>query len=220
MSLRPLLALRIVAGTRSPGTCGARRQRKRARSESVPPCTDAHGGLHRDEAEQTAAAFSSRPRRRSAPAVARLVALVAFLVVWAILLRPVALGGSATWVLVSGGSMEPRLSDGDLVLTRRDSHYRRGDVIAYRIPRGDVGAGSMIIHRIAGGDGRTGFITRGDNRTQPDMWRPSEAQIAGRQVASIPAAGDLLRLLGTPLVLAALAALVAFLSVPGRWRAR
>jgi signal peptidase len=171
-------------------------------------------------ADQPTAADLPRPRWRSALAAARLLVMLTFLVMWVLLLRPQALGGPATWVLVSGNSMQPRLHDGDLVLALRRSHYRRGDVIAYRIPRGDVGAGTMIIHRIAGGNGRTGFATRGDNRTVADLWRPTDAEIAGRLIASVPAVGDGLQLLRTPLVLAAFAALAAFLSVPGRRRAR
>jgi signal peptidase len=164
----------------------------------------------------TIAAGRPRARWRSALAGARLAVLFAFLVVWALLLRPQALGGPAEWVLVSGNSMQPGLQDGDLVLAMRRSQYRRGDVIAYRIPRGDVGAGSVVIHRITGGGGPEGFVTRGDNRARRDLWRPTDRDIAGRLVATVPAAGDVLRLLRSPIVLAALAALTAFVSMPAR----
>lgn len=171
-------------------------------------------------AREPAAAEVPRARWRAALATARLVAMLAFLVVWVLLLRPQALGGPATWVLVSGNSMQPRLHDGDLVLTQRRLTYRRGDVIAYRIPSGDVGAGTIVIHRITGGDGRSGFATRGDNRARADLWRPTDADVTGRLVATIPAVGDVLELLRTPLILAAVAALAAFLSVPARRRTR
>ncbi|HEX2104592.1 MAG TPA: signal peptidase I [Solirubrobacteraceae bacterium] len=143
------------------------------------------------------------------------MSVLTFLVVWALLLRPQALGGPATWVLVSGNSMKPRLHNGDLVLTQQRRRYRRGDVIAYRIPQGEVGAGTVIIHRIIGGNGRSGFTTRGDNRSRADLWRPTDAEVAGRLVANLPRAGKLLGLLQTPLVLSGTMALTAFLIVPG-----
>src|SRR5438034_11407927 len=87
---------------------------------------------------------------------------------WAQFLRPQALGGNAGYVLVSGQSMEPRYHTGDMVLVERHSSYRVGEVIAYRVPKGDPMAGSQVIHRIIGGDGVHGFGRQGDNRTGAD----------------------------------------------------
>ncbi len=206
-------AITVARGRRHDGATGA--------SETLPPSMNpGRGGPQGDGADDTGAPDRPRPRWRSGFAAARVLAMLAFVVVWVLLLRPEALGGTATWVLVSGNSMEPRLHDGDLVFARHSSDYHRGDVIAFRIPRGDVGAGTIVIHRIVGGDGRTGFATRGDNRARADLWRPTDAQVAGRLVATVPAVGHVLRLLRTPLILAALSALTAFLSVPGTRGAR
>ena len=101
-----------------------------------------------------------------------LLLLVAVVFFWAFVLRPQALGGPAGYVLVSGHSMLPRYHTGDLVLVERKGSYHVGQVIAYRVPKGDAMAGAQVIHRIIGGDAQHGFLVQGDNRSAPDVWRP------------------------------------------------
>ena len=40
-------------------------------------------------------------------------------------------------------SMEPSLKNGDLVLALKNTSYAAGDVVAYRIPEGEPGAGAL-----------------------------------------------------------------------------
>src|SRR3954447_9111211 len=94
---------------------------------------------------------------------AAFVLLVALVGGWAFVLRPQSLGGPAGYVLVSGHSMLPRYHTGDLVLVERRHSYHVGQVIAYRVPKGDAMAGAQVIHRIIGGDARRGFVVQGDN---------------------------------------------------------
>src|SRR6476659_4295311 len=75
---------------------------------------------------------------RTGALIAAQLALVAALL-WFCL--PQALGGRAGWVLVSGTSMLPHLHTGDLVLVEHRSRYHVGEVVAYRIPKGQVGSG-------------------------------------------------------------------------------
>ena len=96
---------------------------------------------------------------------------------WAQYLRPQSLGGRAAYVLVSGKSMLPRYHTGDLVLVERQSSYHVGELIAYRVPKGDPMAGAQVIHRIVGGNAKQGFIVQGDNRTAPDVWHPKPGDI-------------------------------------------
>jgi signal peptidase I len=138
------------------------------------------------------------------------------LLFWAQFLRPQSLGGNAGYVLVSGESMEPRYHTGDLVLVLKQSRYHAGQVIAYRVPKGDSMAGHQVIHRIIGGDANHGFIVRGDNRTAADVWRPKPEDIVGAKTLRIPAAVSVLRLLRSPLLLALLAASFAFVHLLAR----
>jgi len=138
---------------------------------------------------------------------------IAAVVGWALFLRPQSLGGPAGYVLVSGKSMLPRYHTGDLVLVERHSSYRVGQVIAYRVPKGDPMAGAQVIHRIVGGDARHGFLVQGDNRTAPDVWRPKPADIVGAKVLRIPNAIVVLQYLRSPLTLALLAAALVFIRV-------
>ena len=146
---------------------------------------------------------------------AGLLLVVATVVFWAMFLRPQSLGGPAAYVLVSGKSMLPRYHTGDLVLVERQSHYHVGEVIAYRVPKGDPMAGAQVIHRIIGGDARHGFVVQGDNRTAPDVWRPKTADIVGAKALRLPGAVVVLRFLRSPLLLGLMAACFVFVRVLG-----
>jgi signal peptidase I len=132
---------------------------------------------------------------------------------WAQYLRPQAFGGSAAYVLVSGKSMLPRYHTGDLVLVEKHSSYHVGELIAYRVPKGDPMAGAQVIHRIIGGDAKHGFVVQGDNRTAPDVWRPKPRDIVGAKALRIPNAVLILQFLRSPILLALLAACFVFVRV-------
>ena len=123
---------------------------------------------------------------------------------------PQALAG---WVVVSGTSMLPHMHTGDLALVERQSSYHVGEVVAYHVPKGQVGAGYEVIHRIVGGNARTGWVIQGDNRTLPDLWRPHNSDIVGARLLWIPKAYLLLRFLHTPLLLGLLAGFGIFFKI-------
>lgn len=139
--------------------------------------------------------------------------LVAAVVAWALLLRPTALGGPATYVVVSGTSMEPTLHTGDLVVLRAHDSYGVGDLVTYPVPEGAPGAGDLVIHRIVGGSAEGGFTTQGDNRRQADDWHPTAEQVRGREWFTVPGAGTVLTRFTDPPLLAALAGGVAVVVV-------
>jgi signal peptidase len=136
-----------------------------------------------------------------------LLPLLAFLLAWFFLFRPVSLGGPASYVMVSGVSMEPTLHSGDLVATRKYQSYQKGDIVAFRVE------GGIVIHRIVGGSAEEGFTTQGDNSETVDRWRPTGEDIVGRMWFSIPAGGDFLALLRQPLILGWLAGGLGVLTV-------
>jgi signal peptidase I len=147
-------------------------------------------------------------RRRAFHRVANAVFVAAFLLAtigWWTTLRPDGLGGSASYVMVRGVSMLPAYRSGDLVVTRRQASYGPGEVVAYRIPSGELGAGMVVIHRITGGSPSAGFTTKGDNTPDADVWRPRPDQILGRAWIRIPRIGVVLAALRGPLPLASLA---------------
>jgi signal peptidase len=150
------------------------------------------------------------------PARIALTALfVVLAVAWAFFLRPQALGGPAAYVIVSGQSMEPSLKNGDLVVALRRASYRIGDVVAYRVPQGEHGAGSLVIHRITGGSARQGYVLKGDNRAGEDLWRPTPTDIAGDMRIRVPRLGLLFTFVRTPLGMAVFAGVAAFFLFSG-----
>jgi len=135
----------------------------------------------------------------------RFAATAFVIVLWAVLLRPASLGGPTTYVVVRGTSMLPTYETGDLVVVRAADAYGPGDIVAYRVPDGDVGEGRIVIHRIVAGDS-TAYILEGDNNDSVDPWTPREADIVGKAWIAIPSAGRVLALLHQPVTLGALAA--------------
>src|SRR5437763_12887947 len=111
--------------------------------------------------------------------------------------------------MVRGVSMEPTYHTGDLVIARAQPSYSVGDIVAYKVPQGDVGAGLTVIHRIVGGSAGSGYVIQGDNNPAPDDWHPKLANIEGKAWVLIPRGGQLLAFLHAPIPLAALAASVA-----------
>jgi signal peptidase I len=139
------------------------------------------------------------------------IAVVGAAVLWLVLLGPRQLGGPGTYVVVSGTSMLPSIHGGDLVVARSRGSYRIGEVVVYRIPAGELGAGRLVIHRIIGGSAARGYLLQGDNRAFHDPWRPRVNDIEGRTLAVAPRIGFALFYLRSPLALAALAGLLTFL---------
>jgi signal peptidase len=147
-------------------------------------------------------------RRLGAHLTARHLGALMTLVIclgWAILFRPVALGGPASYIIVSGTSMQPTLFSGDLVVLKTADVYENGDVITYRVPDGKPGAGTLVIHRITGGDATHGFRTQGDNRAEADDWSPTSGDVAGKLWLTVPGAGRALAQLRDPTMAAAAA---------------
>jgi signal peptidase I len=145
-----------------------------------------------------------------AKAIARAASLIALATALLWFGLPQNLGGRAEWVMVSGTSMLPRFHTGDLVLVEHRSSYHVGEVVAYRVPQGQIGAGHVVIHRIIGGNGKTGWRVKGDNRTAPDLWYPTNHDVIGAKELRIPDAWFVLRLFHMPVLLGLFAAMGVF----------
>src|ERR1700751_2790661 len=152
----------------------------------------------------------ARLRFTQARAIAFLAAQLAFVAALLWFCLPQTLGGRAGWGLVSGTSMLPHLHTGDLVLVEHRSSYQVGEVVAYRVPKGQVGAGHVVIHRIVAGNGRTGWRMKGDNRTAPALWYPTNHDVIGAKELRIPDAWFVLRVFHMPVLLGLFAAFGVF----------
>jgi signal peptidase I len=163
-----------------------------------------------------------KKHRKTARTVVRRLAAVGALVLlvglWATFLLPKGLGGSASYLIVSGHSMDDTYATGDLVITRGRESYEIGDVVGYRVPDGAPGAGHLVIHRIVGGDERRGFVTQGDNNDEVDIWRPLPEDVLGDALIHVPGFGKTLVQLRTPVGLGVLAGALSFVVLVGGGR--
>lgn len=155
-----------------------------------------------------------RRKLRRVMQVATWAGMAVGLTVWMVAFRPQSLGGSAAFIGVNGISMTPTMHYGDLAIVEKKSLYHVGDIIAYRIPAGEPGAGRDIVHRIVGGNGTAGFVTKGDNNSYTDyFWHPKTADVIGRVWFQIPAGMRWMAGLRSPVPLAALVGIATFILV-------
>jgi signal peptidase I len=123
------------------------------------------------------------------------------LVAW-LLAGPTQVGGSASYVIVDGRSMEPTYNHGDLVIAKATSSYEPGEIIVYDAP---VDARFNVIHRIVATT-EGGYVTQGDNMARPDGWIAPHGTIHGAAVLHIPRGGALVTFLRQPAVVLGLLA--------------
>jgi signal peptidase I len=119
------------------------------------------------------------------------VVLVGLIAVWA-LLAPVAFGGSASYVMVAGASMEPLLHTGDLVVARQQAGYEPGEVVTYVHPR--LGP---VIHRVIGVEGDH-YVLKGDSNPWIDSYQPTRGEVVGVSWLVLRGAGEWLQWLRKP----------------------
>jgi signal peptidase I len=110
---------------------------------------------------------------------------------------PTSLAGPASYVVVTGTSMEPTYANGDLVIALKRDAYSVGDSIVYEAP---VDHQFNVIHRIVASTD-DGFITQGDNRDEPDGWIAPHETIHGAARFHIPNGGALITFLRQPAVI-------------------
>ncbi len=114
---------------------------------------------------------------------------------------PVGLGGSTTYVVTSGISMEPRFHTGDLALVRSQSSYRVGEIVAYH----NKMLGTVVLHRIVGRAGNR-YLFKGDNNNFIDFEHPTASQLIGALWLHIPGAGASLKSIRSPALVGILVA--------------
>jgi len=146
--------------------------------------------------------------RRSLRVVSLAAVVVAAAAAW-LFLAPVQLGGSTSYAVVYGSSMEPHLHRGDLVILRGQSAYERGQVVGYHSRELD----RNVLHRIVGVHGGR-FVFKGDNNSFLDPEQPARSQLFGHEWIVLPQVGGWLERLRSPRN-AAIAAGLAVLLIAG-----
>jgi signal peptidase I len=123
---------------------------------------------------------------------------------------PVALGGSTTYVVTEGISMEPRFHTGDLALVRTQSSYHVGEIVAYH----SKAFHTVVLHRIIGRAGSR-YVFKGDNNNFVDFEHPAASQLIGALWLHIPGAGATLESFSSPALIGGLVALGTLLFAGG-----
>jgi signal peptidase I len=121
-------------------------------------------------------------------------------------LAPPQLGGSTSYVITHGISMEPTFHAGDLALIRPADHYRVGEVVAYHSTLLHV----VALHRIIAIHGGR-YVFKGDNNSFVDPTHPTRSELVGALWVHIPRGGVLFHVLHSPIVAAVLCGFVALL---------
>jgi signal peptidase len=153
--------------------------------------------------------------RRTLVHALKLAVALGLLAAWALTLRPQMLGGPATYLVVRGMSMLPAYDTGDFVILHEEPTYAVGEIVGYRVPDGEIGAGRIVLHRIIDTSPR-GFVLQGDNNDAPDPWTPTPSDVAGRLWIVLPAVGRLIAWVHEPATLASLLTAAVVMFVAGR----
>lgn len=126
-------------------------------------------------------------------------------------MAPVQIGGYDSYVITDGTSMLPHIHGGGLVITRKDSNYRVGEVVAYH--NAQLG-NAVILHRIIKIDnGRYTF--KGDNNKEADLYPPLKDKLVGREWIYWPSGGQFAKNLRVPYVGAAIIGLLTLFAFAG-----
>ncbi len=174
-------SVRVLSGTESEIRFGASPTR-REDTPSELAVTTAEPAAD-PAASRTLRERTFRLRQVGADVVVFLLIAVAAFAIW-----PVRLGGATSYIIVKGTSMEPKFHTGDLAVLRKQDSYRKGDIVAYRIPDRSAGAGHLVVHRIIGRS-HGGYLMQGDNRTTPDSWYPKPTDVLGKFRLLVPLPG-------------------------------
>jgi signal peptidase I len=142
-------------------------------------------------------------RRRQLKIIVSIVGVAIFLGLW-VFFAPAKLGGSTTYSITDGISMQPLLYKDDLALIRVQPSYHVGDVVLYQ---------SQVLHKpvlhriilIQNGN----YFFKGDNNSFVDPGYATRSELVGKLWVHIPKAGAVLGWFGKPIH----AALIAGLAV-------
>ena len=146
-------------------------------------------------------------RVRFGTVVIALVLAQLAIVLW-IFFAPSQLGGSSTYAVTSGVSMQPLLYKNDLAIVRAQSTYHVGDVVLYN----SAVLGEPVLHRIIliqNGQ----YYFKGDNNDFVDPGYATRSELVGTLWVHVPEIGAAVNWLGQPLHAGLLAGFAAMFLV-------
>ena len=116
--------------------------------------------------------------------------LLGFIVLIALLLvfSTIPIPGNFKTMIVLGGSMEPAIKMGSIVIVKPAEDYKIGDIITFQ-RRGEA---EMTTHRIMDirvEGGRPVYTTQGDANETPDMREVRQNEVVGKSLFSLPYLG-------------------------------
>jgi signal peptidase I len=154
-------------------------------------------------AGQTCSFDKEMPRLFLRPTAIASAVLTFFAIILFLMFAPSQLGGSVTYVIVDGNSMEPGFHLGDLLLVREKQAYSMGDAVVYQ----NAEMESYVFHRIVGTDlGR--YVLKGDNNSWLDSYLPVQDEIVGKLWFHIPKLGLAIEWMRVPLHMALMVGLM------------
>jgi signal peptidase I len=142
-------------------------------------------------------------RFRPGAFVAALLAAELALGLW-IFFAPTELGGSSTYSVTSGVSMQPLLYRNDLALVRAQTTYAVGDVVLYH----SSVLGKPVLHRIILIQNDQ-YYFKGDNNNFVDPGYATRSELVGKLWVHVPELGSAFSWLGQPLHAGLLAGLAS-----------
>lgn len=119
-----------------------------------------------------------------------------------IYLWPANFGGNTHIIVVQGHSMEPKYHIGDALIVKPIADPKVGDIIVFRIPDGEAGAGTNVVHRVYRFREDGTIQTKGDNRDTPDMWRLTKKDVLGTPLFMVAQAGTVVGWFRSPMLIA------------------
>jgi signal peptidase I len=132
-------------------------------------------------------------RLSSLKVVGLICGIVMLIVLWTFF-APTKIGGSTTYTITDGVSMQPLLHKDDLALIRDQSLYQIGDVVLYQ----NQNIHRPVLHRILSIQNGN-YYFKGDNNNFDDPGYASRSQVTGKLWVHVPEAGAALGWFGKPL---------------------
>jgi signal peptidase I len=137
-------------------------------------------------------------------AIVRWILAMPFVIAAWIFVAPTALGGSTTYSVTDGVSMQPLLRQGDLAVIRAQSSYHVGEVVLYK----NQVINRDVLHRIVVIQNGHYFF-KGDNNDFVDPGYATRSELVGAMSFHVANLGSVLGWLGSPLHTALLAGLAS-----------